>query len=445
MSRQLAMMLWLVVWGWAPRPALGQATKEGSRPFPSSPAKAEEPGAAASDTVTEDLGATGDSSERGLRIYGFADMSYSKVVGGTIGAGASDIISAVSGAPRHWSFAVGNLDLYLDGQLGSRARSLAEIRFTYLPSGTQSTAVPDYAQALATTTWGGVVIERAWVEYAFSDLVTLRAGQFLTPYGIFNVEHGSPTTVAVQKPEIASAQLFPERQIGVEAYGSRYAGGARLGYHLTLSNGRIGNNPAFAAFNDRPGLGGKLFVEGNWLGELRLGVSGYTGRYTELRLTSAPSLPVPIDSVAVEYDEHDAAVDVRWEWNKLLLLSEGVYQRVKYTGRGRPANVVAGPEGPVATPAADYWSAGTYALAGYRLPWEIMPYAMWELIYQSTGFSPGGLLLFPSGLRAVVAGVNFRPLPGLVLKVQYDHIWAPNAPASSNSMDFVRGQVAWAF
>jgi len=74
----------------------------------------------------------------------------------------------------------------------------------------------------------------------------------------------------------------------------------------------------------------------------------------------------------------------------------------------------------------------------------VMPYLMGELIYQSTGYDPGGLL-FPSGLRAVVAGVNFRPLPTLVLKVQYDHIWAPNFPASPNTMDFVRGQVAWAF
>jgi hypothetical protein len=73
-----------------------------------------------------------------------------------------------------------------------------------------------------------------------------------------------------------------------------------------------------------------------------------------------------------------------------------------------------------------------------------MPYVMWELIYQSTGFAPGGML-FPSGLRGVTAGVNFRPLPGLVLKVQYDHVWAPNYPVRQNTADFVRGQLAWAF
>jgi hypothetical protein len=135
---------------------------------------------------------------------------------------------------------------------------------------------------------------------------------------------------------------------------------------------------------------------------------------------------------------------VRWEWKGLLLVSEAVYQRVRYTERGRPTNLSLGPAGPVATPAADHWRAGSYALAGFRLPFDVMPYVMWELVYQSNGFTPGGML-FPSGLRAVVAGVNFRPLPGLVLKVQYDHIWAPDFPASPNTMDFVRSQLAWAF
>jgi hypothetical protein len=441
MPRQRVIALWLTAWGLVPGVALGQATPEGSRTDPSSLASRSPPGATAPGADSEDLAPSG-SSGSGLRLYGFGDMSYSSVVEGGFGGEGHEIFSTISGAPQHWAFGVGNLNLYLDGQLGPRVRSLAEIRFTYLPSGGQGTTVPDYAQQLASTTWGGIVIERAWVEYAFSDLVTVRAGQFLTPYGIWNVDHGSPTTIAVQKPEIASAQLFPERQVGLEAYGSRYLGDARLGYHLTVSNGRIGNNPAFANYSGRPGLGARFFVEADRLGQLQLGVSGYTGRYTELQVsTISPILP---DVVAVEYDEHDVAADVRWEWKKLVLISEGVYQRVRYTDRGRPANGIIGPTGPDATPAADFWSAGSYALAGYRLPFNVMPYVMWELLYQSTGVRNGGML-FPSGFRAVVAGVNYRPLPGLVLKVQYDHAWAPDLPGSSTSINFVRGQVAWAF
>jgi hypothetical protein len=444
MSRQLVAALLLTVAGSIPLSTLGQAAPEGSPSAPSSPVPPAHLGTVASEADLDDLLAPRLSSETGLRLYGFADMSYSKVLGGGISAAGYEVSSTINGAPQHWSFGVGNLNLYLDGQLGARARSLAEVRFTYLPGGTQGTTVPDYAQPLAVTNWGGIVIERAWVEYAFADLVTVRAGQFLTPYGIWNVDHGSPTTIAVQKPEITSAQLFPERQVGVEAYGSRYLGDARLGYHLTLSNGRIGDNPPFANYSGRPGLGGRLFVEGTWLGELKFGLSGYTGRYTELQAASPVAFPVPPDTIAAEYDEHDAAADVRWEWKKVLFISEAVYQRVRYSNRGRPANVVIGPSGPVAAPAADFWSAGNYALAGYRLPFDVMPYVMWELIYQSTGFNTGGMV-FPSGFRAIVAGVNFRPLPSLVLKVQYDLAWAPGAPAAANSLDLVRGQVAWAF
>ena len=444
MSKRLAMALWIAAAGWVPQAAAGHSTGDESRGGPRSLAEPEQAGGAVSSADPEDLIAPSAPSASALRLYGFADMSYSKVVSGGFGDDAHEVFSTIAGAPQHWAFAVGNLNLYIDGQAGPRVRSLAEVRLTYLPSGSQNTTVPDYAQALATTNWGGIVIERAWVEYAFSDLFTIRAGQFLTPYGIWNVDHGSPTTIAVQKPEIASAQLFPERQVGVEAYGSRYLGDARLGYHLTVSNGRIGNNPPFANYSGRPGLGARFFVEGNWLGELQLGLSGYTGRYTELQAGDTSIVPTPPDSIAVEYDEHDVAADVRWNWRRLLLVSEAVYQRVRYTDRGRPANVFIGPAGPVATPAADSWRAGSYALAGFRLPFDVMPYVMWELIYQSTGINSGGLL-FPSGLRAVVAGVNFRPLPTLVLKVQYDHIWAPNYPLSPNTMDFVRGQVAWAF
>lgn len=425
MSRRVVMALCIAAAGSSPRAAVAETAEDGSH-------------SDAEELVVPTLSGTA------LRLYGFADMSYSKVVAGGFGDSGHEVFSTLGSAPQHWAFAVGNLNLYVDGQPGPRLRSLAEVRLTYLPSGFQNTTVPDYAQALATTSWGGIVIERAWVEYAFADVLTLRAGQFLTPYGIWNVDHGSPTTIAVQKPEIASAQLFPERQVGLEAYGTRYRGDVRLGYHLTLSNGRIGNNPPFANYSGRPGLGARLFVEGGWLGELKLGVSGYTGRYTELQAGDTSIVPTPPDSVAVEYDEHDAAADVRWEWKKLLVVSEVVYQRVRYTARGRPANVAFGSSGPVATPAADFWRAGSYALAGYRLPFEVMPYVMGELIYQSTGFSNGGLV-FPSGLRAVVAGVNFRPLPSLVLKVQYDHVWAPRFPASPGTMDFVRGQVAWAF
>ena len=425
MSRRVVTALLLTAAGWVPQASRCDSGDEGPR------------------SEAEELVAPAPSSTA-LRLYGFADMSYSKVVGGGFGGDGHEVFSTLGSAPQHWAFGVGNLNLYVDGQPGPRVRSLAEVRLTYLPSGSQNTNLPDYAQALATASWGGIVIERAWVEYAFADALTVRAGQFLTPYGIWNVDHGSPTTIAVQKPEITSAQLFPERQVGIEAYGTRYVGEVRLGYDLTLSNGRIGKNPPFANYSGRPGLGGRLFLEGNWLGELRVGVSGFTGRYTELQAGDTSIVPTPPDAVAVEYDEHDAAADLRGEWRRLLVVSEAVYQRVRYTDRGRPATVAIGAAGPVATPAADFWRAGSYGLAGYRLPFEVMPYVMGELLYQSTGFDNGGVL-FPSGLRAVVAGVNFRPLPSLVLKVQYDHIWAPNFPAAPATMDFVRGQVAWAF
>jgi len=427
MSRRLVAAVLFTALGAVPLATRGQAAPQ--RPGPGAPGAPE--GASAAAAQGEELGTPSTSSEPGFRLYGFADVSYRNSLALLV-EGASETTMALFGVPEKGSFAVGNLNLYLDGQLSARARSLAEVRFTYLPAGTQATTSPDYAHTLATTSWGGIVIERAWVEYAFSDLVTLRAGQFLTPFGIWNVDHGSPTVIGVQKPEVVSQELLPERQIGLEAYGSKYLGSARVGYHATVSNGRIGDNPPFANFSGRPGLGGRLFVEGDWLGELRLGVSGYTGRYTELVASDFPGLS---DEVALEYDERGAAADLRWEWRSVLLLSEAVYQSVKYTDGGRPADVpFLGP--PSGAAAADFWRTGLYVLAGYRLPYHVTPYLLLQLMYKSTDATSNGGSICP--------GVNLRALPNLVLKLQYDVVRYPDLPGSRTAQ-ILRGQVAWAF
>lgn len=126
--------------------------------------------------------------------------------------------------PSANAFAVGNFNVYLSSNLGNNWRALAEVRFLYLPNGTTSvdprtgdatrtdTTVLDYSGFEEPIRWGGIRIERTYVEHELSALFKVQAGQFLTPYGIWNVDHGSPTIVGIKKPFAVAEQSFPNNR-----------------------------------------------------------------------------------------------------------------------------------------------------------------------------------------------------------------------------------------
>ena len=95
-----------------------------------------------------------------------------------------------------------------------------------------STASPDYADWGRYQKVGGVIIERVWLEYSAHELLTIRAGQFLTPYGIWNVDHGSPVVIGITRPFIVGNEWLPNRQTGLELYGSTGVNSTQFGYHL---------------------------------------------------------------------------------------------------------------------------------------------------------------------------------------------------------------------
>ncbi|HEV7559223.1 MAG TPA: hypothetical protein VGO00_27300, partial [Kofleriaceae bacterium] len=218
------------------------------------------PAAAEPDSSSDiDLGALGlDPSSSGfddhLSIYGFADINWQNLRW----SHPNQYLANTS------SFIFGNLDIYLAKNLTPKARSLVELRFLFAPNGSQNadgsvvdTSAQDLSDFQRSLQWGGIVIERAYVEYDIHPLLTVRAGHWLTPYGIWNTDHGSPTIIGTIRPFIIGEQFFPEHQTGLDAFGSIPLGGYKLGYHATLSNGR---SPAEAQadFDNEPAFGGRL-------------------------------------------------------------------------------------------------------------------------------------------------------------------------------------------
>lgn len=383
---------------------------------------------------------TGDNYA--LSLYGFADFTY-----------VHSFHPALSTYPYD-SFFVGNLNLYAAADLGDNWRSMVEVRFMYLPHGAMQTSADGLTQTRVNTTtldytdlnrpvrWGGIEIERAWVEYSFHPLLTVRGGQWLTPYGIWNVDHGSPVIIGVRRPFIVGDALFPEHQTGLDVHGDARIGATRIGYHLTVSNGR-GPIDTHQDLNDDKAIGGRLAaVNESPLGTISLGASAYRGKYTDRQQVMTFGLEgmqytYPRDAA---YKELSLGADLKWELGGFLLQSELISNDMAYSEGLRPVGYPAPGEPSGFLPDTRKW--GWYGLTGYRLPWAgIMPFGGMEYYWV-------GRHNFPIDSAAFWGGLNVRPTPRVVLKGQYTHAWFPiemvgfEDKPSYEGLDF---QVAWSF
>lgn len=442
----------------APEPAASQpeAAVPGSVPkevpgpvVPSAAASAADaalPAEPASDSFTSEDASDSDQQHR-LDLYGFADMTYIRL-----------LIPHTSTWNHFYlptnSFSVGNFNLYMSSNLGSGWRALGEVRFMYLPNGATTndsagnavrtdTTVLDYAGFDEPIHWGAIRIERIWVEHEFSTLFKLQAGQFLTPYGIWNVDHGSPAIIGIRPPAVVATELFPAHQTGLQLYGSKFFDPVELGYHLTLSNGR--GPVEYQDFNDDKAVGGRLYVKTDALGSLTFGTTAYRGGYYDRTakyvITTKNGQPVVDQAFTTvsKYQEFSLGADLKWEWKHFLVQGEAIMNQVKFATGGRPrVQNLAPPNGFQ----SDYQRWGYYGLVGYRTPFiQTMPYATVQYLY-----SPDDPLVPP--ILAGQFGLNIRPTPAVVLKTELTitHFGGPgSAGLGLSPLRIWASQIAWAF
>lgn len=388
--------------------------------------------------------ALAEIEEFALSVYGFADFTY------------THRLNDFAFASPYPTFMVGNVNLYVGAELGSGWRSLVEFRLLYLPNGGTpadqalvtepervDTTINDPADYGRPLRWGGVEIERAQLEYSAHSLLTLRVGQWLTPYGIWNVDHGSPVIIGVRRPYVVGEAIFPERQTGIMAFGSFFTGKTEIGYNLGLSNGR-GPIDAYQDLDKNKAFTGRLFLNSELpLGTLSVGGSVYRGtftdRFTRTVFTQEGELGIEYISTS-RYDELGLAADLRWIWEGLTVQGELIMRDTSYDNALRPAAtfVPGAPPGWV----SDFRSVGWYALAAYRLPWwNIMPFIGGE------GYTPGQELVQDAG--AIWGGLNIRPVPRVVLKAQYTQSWftgeTGTPPVGDDGIKALDLQAAWSF
>lgn len=368
-----------------------------------------------------DAGADGAEEMPSLRLYGFADI----LVGGFFGM--DENTTALVNSPNRWNnVMLGNLNLYLDANLTHGFSFLGEIRFHIAPVGNRAndyadgTSNPYIASEAADGAdfargfdFGYIEIERAYLQYEFAAWLKARVGIMLTPYGVWNVDHGTPVIIPIRRPYLIGDGFIPEQQTGFELLGSIPVGPVRLGYHAYASNGR-GLISRTKDVDDDFAFGGRVYVDTAEIGRMRVGASFYSGTNSEEWQTlDAAGLASGVTTFASYYRERSRelafAGDLTWDIAGFHFQTEVISRQVDYDDDARPTLGIGRQP--------DRNSVGAYGLVAYELPfWNLQPYVMYEYIdfgYERISNTQA------STFSVIYGGVRIRPMPNLAFKLQY--------------------------
>ncbi|WP_437288971.1 hypothetical protein [Sorangium sp. So ce406] len=362
-----------------------------------------------------------DDGKELLRLYGFIDAGVQR-----LWVPESSVLAAASPQANATNFVVGNLNLYLDAQPSDHFRFLGELRFTTAPGGAPvpvppTTPLPPGVVGRVTTqeygtydstaialgsplTYGGLVsIERAHIDWTRFNLFKVRVGQFFTPIGIYNVDHGSPVLITAAIPYFITSRLFPTRQTGVMLYGSTFTGPWELGYNAYVSNGRNENAPF--AFDDTRGFGGRLHASYEDPGKLalKLGASFIASSARDWVADYKVGELTPTIGSTWSFREYIGAGDVSLDFGSTRLRAEAAVVRVIFDEGKR--------QGGGGFFAPDAWKTSTYAVAAHRFDFLNMePFVIGAALHapffgHDTMFQVGG-------------GLNFYITPDVTLRTQ---------------------------
>lgn len=362
-----------------------------------------------------------EALEDKFRTYGFMDAGMRAI---WLNEG-SNFTNLIGESP---TFLLGAVNIYFDANPVPHFRSLTEVRFTLYPHGVEgdnfqatNNRILDTNSATGhnSVVWSGIVLERAWIEWNRYAEATIRAGYFLTPYGIWNVDHGAPTLISSVLPGFFAEEYFPTHQLGVQLLGNFPLGGSELAYAAYISNGR---SPTQADTNDNKNIGGRVAWSTGTDWRLTLGTSAFVGDYLEEEKTIVSFDPFRVDAdKTVAYDEWGFGGDVSLDIGETRVRAEIVANHTEYEP-GYRAAIAPGVLRP------DQTKYNTYVLVAHELPWfGLEPYMYLEYEDRESIDSESSTLIGP--------GLNVRFNPAAHLKAQYFHVAfaGDRTPAPANN------------
>ncbi len=396
----------------------------------------------------ETIGASGgDNTEKMFNIYGFFDVTFQKAF-----AHKDSLIKGLGSNSS--SFLLPGVNLYFSSDMTDSLSALVELRFTFLPLGQETSfefpGVSEYervdttvqaAASDAESRLGGIEIERAHLTWQPFDFFGVVCGYFLTPYGIWNIDHGSPTLISVREPYLQWKELVPSAQLGIELFGrATPSSSIYFDYAFTVSNGR-GPMDTVKDLDENKALGLRLKI--SYEGEnfaAGIGGYGYYGDYTDRKkiiATISPDFRVG-QEVTESFEEIIGAIDLLIELYGVRLQGEYVRrlrrfdvrpERSQYTGIGGHQ--------------PDYITWAAYALLAWELPLSKWLGGKTLTPYFEVDFGQLDDTVSLYKTHTAIMGLNFKPSPFVTLKAEATRLSSVN----DTMLDawYVAGQIAVSF
>jgi hypothetical protein len=365
-----------------------------------------------------------------LKFYGFLDGGFNKMF-----LQENDSMRGLYMRNGNFTFVPGSMNVYLDAKNGKGFRALLETRYTFYPSGEIASTSSGQLKPVDTrvydqfspsgynkVSWGGIVIERAHIDYEVASWLTLRVGYFLTPYGIWNVDHGTPTLISIILPQFQILEVIPQRLTGVQALGEIGFAPYTLGYRLYATNGRSFQVATPSSDN---GYGGRVYLRRDGETNLTLGTSFYTGTYSDKVVTMAFD-PVTMGvsfnpSYTYKAREYTIGADLSLDYGNLRARAEFLARRLAFEDGKHPLT-----EDPTKYQ-PNRWETYSYVLLAYRLHRYFEPFVYAEAKYNHPNYDVDRVHAFSGGLNLYFTSTA-------MLKTQYAYFRFDNrtGPAVDN-------------
>ncbi|MCP4602907.1 MAG: hypothetical protein GY847_20720 [Proteobacteria bacterium] len=392
-----------------------------------------------------------DETGQRFRMFGFFDLSFGRFFYD------EDSPLSLYGLESNWTFFMSNFNLYIQSYMTETLSMLGELRFSFMPHGSDedyeyegipSEGLPSqgiYGNEYTRTTTramdpgssfayypGSVTIERIHLTYTPLDWFNIIAGRYPTPFGIWNVDHGSPVVLPIRLPWFMLRAMVPPSQLGAQIYGRLFPTDQLFfDYAFTVSNGQVSSFDAVQDFDDNKavGLRLKLSYQGDKV-SIAGGAYGFYGKNTETKkivhivglsekATQDKPLQVEIRDDQV-YDIYVLSTDLLIEAFGFRLQSEYIWRYEKRSvTRPIPSNFAllhgASPFQTILEP--NVYGNDVYFILAYELPLEewlatrITPYFMWEF------GEPRDLLKYRN-VTQYIGGINIKPSPFVTLKLE---------------------------
>lgn len=221
-----------------------------------------------------------DKFSRLFTLSGYADSEY--IIDDS--AGKSD------------GFKIHHLSLFFEKKISDKWKLFSEIEYEYAPKFESGVAQ------------GKIFVEVFTIDYNYNPYINIRAGRYLTPVGIWNVEHYPPFVATQERPQHIR-KIFPQASDGLQFFGTVNLGNIVTDYIAFIANGSDdlvngSSDSGSGDDNDNKAVGGRLKFKFPLLSTTELGISGYNEK----------------DNFNAE--ENAYGVDLSLQWKRLKLQAE---------------------------------------------------------------------------------------------------------------------------